>query len=407
MDEPPLLRAFLGETAEGETFRILDRQGKERVASPTLSPVLDAEGVQVGVVGIWHDMTKMERANRELRASEQRWRQLAEAMPQLVWTCTQDGQCDYLSPQWVEFTGIPASEQIGYGWMERVHPDDQAGLKMTWESSIQTEKELDTEFRIRRHDGEYCWFKTRAVPVRDEAGKVIKWYGSNTDINELRLAQDAQRTFAAIEERQRLARELHDSASQTFYSIGLGAHAAVILIERDNDTAAAAEAMRYIIGLTEAGLADMRALIFDLRPDSLEVEGLAAALQKQAAAMRARNMIAVDIDLCQEPETSLHTKEALYRIAQEALHNIARHAHAAHVTIRLSAEKGMLELEVTDDGKGFDTNASRVGHMGLNSMAERAAELGGALQIESEIGHGSRIRTRIPIRPAERAAAAE
>jgi signal transduction histidine kinase len=199
---------------------------------------------------------------------------------------------------------------------------------------------------------------------------------------------------ASLEERQRLARELHDSVSQALYGIALGARTARELIDRDPSRAT--EPIDYVLSLAEAGLAEMRALIFELRPESLETEGLVAALQKQAAATRARYGIAVDEVLGDEPDAPLPVKETAYRIAQEALHNVVKHAKASRVELRLALNGNALELEVADDGIGFDPEADYAGHLGLRSMRERAARLGGELTIESPPGGGARVRARLP-----------
>jgi signal transduction histidine kinase len=142
----------------------------------------------------------------------------------------------------------------------------------------------------------------------------------------------------------------------------------------------------------------MRALIFELRPESLEAEGLITALTKQAAALHARHNIVVQLDLCSEPEVSLKVKRELYRVAQEALHNTVKHAEASKVDLRLHLADGEVMLEVRDDGKGFEATGSFPGHLGLHSMLERIESLDGALQIESAPGEGTSIRARIPTR---------
>jgi signal transduction histidine kinase len=153
-----------------------------------------------------------------------------------------------------------------------------------------------------------------------------------------------------------------------------------------------------VLSLAEAGLAEMRALIFELRPDALESEGLITALEKQAAALYARHEIRVNTELCdEEPPMSPETKEALYRIAQEAMQNTVKHARAANVDLRLEQENGSVALEVSDDGSGFDPSGSFPGHLGLRSMRERAAQIGGTLEIESAPGEGTRVLTRIPL----------
>ena len=143
----------------------------------------------------------------------------------------------------------------------------------------------------------------------------------------------------------------------------------------------------------------MRALLFDLRPESLEIEGLVAGLQKQAEALTARHEIPVEMALGQEPHAPLPVKEALYRIAQEAMHNTFKHAQATQVHLSLSGSDGESILEIRDNGIGFDPGGSFPGHVGLHSMEERATRLGGRLEVESAAGRGTRIRARIPTPP--------
>ncbi|HEV2744056.1 MAG TPA: histidine kinase [Rubrobacter sp.] len=200
---------------------------------------------------------------------------------------------------------------------------------------------------------------------------------------------------AVLEERQRLARELHDSVSQALYGIALGAKAAREWLE--DDPAEAAEPLDYILTLAEAGITEMRTLIFELRPESLESEGVIAALEKQAAALEARHEIEVEADLCNEPEAPLEIKEALYRIAQESLHNIVKHARASSVEIKMESDSGRVTLEISDDGIGFDANGEFPGHLGLRSMRERVSRLNGRLKMESAPGKGTRICTHIPL----------
>jgi PAS domain S-box-containing protein len=210
-----------------------------------------------------------------------------------------------------------------------------------------------------------------------------------------RLFTDAQ-AHVALEERQRLARELHDSISQSLFGIALGARTAREHLDRDPSAARAP--LEYVLQLAEAGMAEMRALIFELRPESLEKEGLVGALAKQAAALRARHGITVDEVVDAEPEAPVVVKEALFRIAQEALNNIAKHARASHVELRLTSSGEALVAEIRDDGAGFDSGAQFPGHLGLQSMQERASRLGGNVQIISSGGQGTIVRATIPRR---------
>ena len=142
----------------------------------------------------------------------------------------------------------------------------------------------------------------------------------------------------------------------------------------------------------------MRALIFELRPESLETEGIVAALNKQIAATSARYEIAITADLCDEPDIPLDRKEVLYRIAQEALHNIVKHARASSVRISLAQVDGRLSLTLRDDGVGFDPAGDFPGHLGLKSMRERAAHAGGDLHIASKPGAGTTVTAGVPAR---------
>jgi signal transduction histidine kinase len=208
----------------------------------------------------------------------------------------------------------------------------------------------------------------------------------------LLLSKQAQE-LAILEERQRLARELHDSISQTLYGINLGVRSALEALDEDPGEAVAA--MQYIVSLTEAGLAEMRVLIFELRPESLATDGIVVALNRQVAVLRSRDKLLVETALDEEPDLPPEDKYALYRIAQEALHNIVKHADASAVTLRLLKQESELILEVVDDGKGFDPIGPFPGHLGLRSIQERADQLGGVFIIESAPAQGTRLWIRI------------
>lgn len=221
-------------------------------------------------------------------------------------------------------------------------------------------------------------------------------------IENARLRLQAEQA-AVMAERQRLARELHDSVSQALYGIGLGARTArKLLTQATLDDAGRAKLdapLDYLLSLADAGLTEMRALIFELHPDALEKEGLVTALKRQTETLRARHKLAVEIDLCAEPDVSLDIKEALYRITQEALNNSVKHAHAAHIGLRLRCSDATLELEVADDGVGFDPHRTYPGHLGLRSMRERVVQLGGELVIQSASGEGAVVRVSVPLGP--------
>ena len=131
------------------------------------------------------------RAEDALRESEQQWRSLTEALPQLVWGAAPDGGCDYFSTQWTNYTGVAESDLLGWRWMETLHPDDREPTRQFWTESVAGRQPYDVEYRIRRSDGIYGWFKTRGTPIRDTDGGIVKWFGTCTDITDRKRAEQA------------------------------------------------------------------------------------------------------------------------------------------------------------------------------------------------------------------------
>src|SRR6266568_2163349 len=145
------------------------------------------------IEGLNLDMTRQKQAEEALRESEQRWRSLTEALPQLVWSATPDGTCDYFSTQWTQHTGVPERDLLGWRWLAVLHPDDREPTRRFWLESVAGHHSYDIEYRVRHRDGEYRWFKTRGVPIRDGRGNIVKWFGTCTDISDLRQAEEALR----------------------------------------------------------------------------------------------------------------------------------------------------------------------------------------------------------------------
>jgi signal transduction histidine kinase len=198
---------------------------------------------------------------------------------------------------------------------------------------------------------------------------------------------------AAFDERQHLARELHDSVSQALYSIVLGTHAARKQLQHPER---AESALEYVQNLAEAGLAEMRALIFELRPEVLEKEGLAAAMRKQVEALEVRHKLKADFDTDGEPNLPFGHKQTLYRITQEALHNIVKHAKATYVNVSLKEFDQHVQVCIQDKGIGFNVNENFSERLGLKSMRERTEALGGRFELASTLGQGTTIMITIP-----------
>jgi PAS domain S-box-containing protein len=166
------------------------KDGSRFCVEGVITAVRDESGALNGYSKVAHDVTDRKRAEEALRQSEARFRTMAEGLPQLVWTCLPDGRCDYLSPQWVHYTGIPEEQHLGFGWLAQLDPDDRERAAAAWKRAVETYVTLDIEFRIRGANGMHRWFKTRAVPLRDSEGHVVKWFGTSTDIDDQKRANE-------------------------------------------------------------------------------------------------------------------------------------------------------------------------------------------------------------------------
>jgi signal transduction histidine kinase len=213
-------------------------------------------------------------------------------------------------------------------------------------------------------------------------------------IENARLHERA-RQAATLEERQRLARELHDSVTQSLYGIGLYAEAAGRALA-DGDTLSAGDSLREIGETTQEALGEMRLLLFELRPPHLEEGGLTAALRSRLQAVETRAGLTVEFDCRGEERLRPDAEQELYRIAQEALNNILKHARAQHVAVHLDFTSDLVVLEVTDDGVGFAPSREHAAGYGLPGMRERAERLGGRLVVHSGPGAGTRVRVEAP-----------
>jgi two-component system CheB/CheR fusion protein len=179
---------------------------KERVVSTRggrwfnvrILPYRTLDNVIDGVVITFSDVTDTKSVEERLRKEVNELRQMADMLPALVWGCRADGACDFLSRRWIEFTGAPEAEHLGYGWLEQVHSEDRDRVREAWRSAVKSGAPLDTELRLRDRNGAFLWFKTMAVPVHDGQGAVKRWCGAHTEIDVLKR-RDLQRGDGAPE----------------------------------------------------------------------------------------------------------------------------------------------------------------------------------------------------------------
>lgn len=217
-------------------------------------------------------------------------------------------------------------------------------------------------------------------------------------VTSARLKSQTTQVAGALE-RARLARELHDSVSQALFSMTMHVRAAQLSMVKAgmDDGGPLSRSISELSELTRGALAEMRALIFELRPGALAEEGLVAALRKQAAALTAREQVTVTIEANDDQLIALSPdlEEHLYRIVSEALNNVVKHANADSATVQIAPEPGHLRIAVRDDGVGFDTSDDRSGHMGLSTMTERADRIGAEFTVKSSPGDGTTVTVSV------------
>jgi signal transduction histidine kinase len=232
----------------------------------------------------------------------------------------------------------------------------------------------------------------------DDDRRLIEMFAAHAAIAiENARLYERSRELSVVEERNRLARELHDSVSQKLFGLVLTAGAAGTLVERDPDAARAQ--LERLQELAREAIAELRSIIFELRPPELDREGLAPTLHKHVEVLRRLHEPEIELDADGAPRLDPAAEAEVLRIAQEALQNALRHAAAGHIGVRLTAgDGGGLVLVVADDGAGFDPTAPdvRSRRLGLTSMEERARALGGTLEISSERGAGTTLRLEVP-----------
>lgn len=207
------------------------------------------------------------------------------------------------------------------------------------------------------------------------------------------IAQKEQ--LAVLEERQRLARELHDSISQALFTLTINLESAQGFLKKDPSRVPTLLERAHQVA--KNALADVRALISDLRPPPLEQRGLTNALREQFAVIATRAGVTIDLQADGLQRLLAASEDALYRIALEAVNNAVNHGHPTRVVVKFAEEDKRITLTVTDNGAGFDAHADYEGHYGLKTMRERARMLGGDVTIESAIGAGTTVRAEITL----------
>jgi PAS domain S-box-containing protein len=375
------------------------------------------------------------RAEEALGQSEEWFRALAEALPEIAWTADASGGIEWFNQRWYDYTGLARGIGHGWSWDCVVHPDDMAGTLRRWQDALRNRNTFENEIRCRSRDGQYRWFLVRSWPLRDAAGSVVRWFGTNTDVEELKQVQaaledlnatlearvaertsevqhqaDQLRALAAeltqVEqrERKRLAAILHDHLQQLL----VAAHMQLAMLKRTGD-ARVRSTTQAIASIMNEAITVSRSLAVELSPPILHQAGLGAALGWLASRIEEKNQFKVRVraDHDAAPQNE-NLRFLLFEGVRELLLNAVKHSGAREAeVVMLRGEEGGTRIVVTDTGRGFEP-AVRMrqgsnGGLGLFSIQQRLAHFGGRLEIESAPGRGTRAVLDTP--PEEAAAA--
>jgi two-component system sensor histidine kinase UhpB len=405
-DEWASLRALEdGQTIRDELIDIETFDGQRKTIENYAAPIRDAKGAITGAVVVNQEVTERVRAEEALRKT-QRLLVEAEALGQTgSWELdVQSGQIYNTEANRRLFFSDDRSKGTRVeDYVAAVHPDDRGRVVDRREQLLAGAGPADIEYRVVWPDGSVHWIFGRRTVVRDPSGRPIRVYGTSADITERKRAEEelARRTRqlealsrklieAQEAERRAVARELHDDFGQVLTALKLN------LQRRERDDAES-------IALVDGAIARMRDLAQDLRPPLLDELGLEASLSWYVEREAKRAGLAFRLALApleQRPPAAVET--TCFRVAQEALTNVIRHAQARVVEVELSQAGATLQLVVRDDGHGFDVPAARKraaqgASQGLLSMQERVALAGGDLEIDSAPGRGTAIRARLPL----------
>ncbi len=387
---PAVIEKFLnGENMDEYTTNQVEqpcKDGSTVWTETTTQFVRNPETGHLEVYGVSRNITERLRA-------EQLLRQLSLAVEQspasIVITDTQ-ANMEYVNPRFSQITGYSPGEAIGKN--PRILKSGQTSTetyRQLWDA-LSAGKEWRGEFINRRKNGELFIESAIISPITNPQGNITHYLAVKEDITERKELQKRDLELAALEERQRLARDLHDAISQTLFSARLTAE----MLLRQKQSIGLDTLWMHIDHLTRlvvSALGEMRILLLELRPEGLQNTDLPILFAHLVDALGSRTEAPIHCDIRGEKKLPLDVKIALYRIAQEALNNIIKHARATEIFLHLELDETGARLRIEDNGRGFDPQSAGGGQFGLNIMRERAEEIGATLEIASQMKKGTRI----------------
>jgi PAS domain S-box-containing protein len=347
-------------------------------------------------------------AEDSLRQSELKYRHLVQSANTIILQMDNKGNITFVNSFAEKFFGYSESEILGKSVVGTIVPVKDSSDKdlqaMISDIIKNPQSYLHNENENMRRNGERVWIVWTNQPFFDDDGKLreILCVGIDHTQNKLDEAMITQRARqqAAAEERNRLARDLHDAVSQTLFSASLISEVLPRLWQRDEKEGR--KRLEEVRQLTRGALAEMRTLLLELRPDSLVEAEMDYLLKQLGESITGRTRVPVTVTVTGHCNVPIEVKIALYRIAQEALNNVAKHAGAKAARVRLFCRAGRVTLQVSDDGKGFNTRGIPPNSLGLNIMRERAREIGASLTILSKADKGTTIKATWNKLPGEK-----
>jgi PAS domain S-box-containing protein len=382
--------------------------------------------------GLLVQQRRRRRVEAALRESEANFRVMADTAPVMIWRSGANKQCDFFNQPWLTFTGRTLDQELGDGWADGVHPDDVADCLSAYRAAFDRREPFRMEYRLRRADGEFRWVLDIGVPRFEADSRFAGYIGSCLDITDRKQSEQAMaqsrealqnsnqqiwdmagRLIRAQEaERTRIARDLHDDISQQLAGFSIALSSTKRKLHADKGSRPNAEIEQALTSLQEATIAlteDIRHFSHDLHPSVLRHAGLMPALKAFCGEFERQHSIAVVFD--SEPEfgeIDADSALCLYRVTQEALHNVAKHAAAHRVTVELARTPHGVALTIADDGRGFDVREPRTSESGLGllSIEERVRLAHGQFHITTQPECGTRLRIELPCTASTRSAAA-
>lgn len=372
------------------------------------------DGTVIGFRGITRDITERAEAEAALRESEARYRGLIESQEQLIYRADLEGNLTFINDACRRKYGVLDEPLTRLSFLSFVHPDDMDEARAALRAMAQAGARYRRTSRGRTPEG-WRWIEWEVCAIADASGTAVELQGVGHDVTERRAADEAlQQSLTALrereeqlrlmalhqvaireEERKRLSFDLHDGVCQELVGIGIMIESARQRGVSDDANPTLAQAQRYLRQVGE----HLRMLARDLRPLQLSDLGLGECLRALAAGMTTDKVHVTAALPTAIPRLGEETEVAVYRVAQEAVANAVRHAHARAVNLTVDAKGGVLRLEVRDDGDGFDRRKLRSAALGLVAMEERATALGGRLRVESTPGAGTSVSLECPLQP--------